>query len=150
MNNITLNVYRPKLRNAFWCAGFAVATAVGIVILILGISLPQATVTEKIVKSVVFALTWVVSAFLLSGAINCFRNIFSGPSVVLTNETLSVQRKGEMAVEDIDVEKTEVLKNKVVFHDKNGNALTVKSSMIFMPVGTLADAVKIRKEQIEK
>ena len=34
--------------------------------------------------------------------------------------------------------------------DKNGNSITVKSSMIFMPVGTLAYAVKIRKEQIEK
>ncbi|MBQ2720208.1 MAG: hypothetical protein IJF23_01610, partial [Clostridia bacterium] len=79
----------------------------------------------------------------------CFRNIFSGPSVILTNEKLWVQRKGEMTVEDIDIEKTEVLDKKVVFHDKNGSSLSVKSSMISMPVGTLAYAVKVRVEQTE-
>lgn len=150
MNNIPLNVHRPKMRNAFWCAGFAVAAAAVFTILALGTYLPHETVVEKIINCTVFALTWITGALLLSGAVNCFRNIFSGPSVILTNEKLWVQRKGEMAVEDIDIEKTEVLKNKVIFHDKNGNALTVKSSMIFMPVGTLAYAVKIRKEQIEK
>jgi hypothetical protein len=150
MNNIPLNVHRPKMRNAFWCAGFAVAAAAVFAVLILGLSLPSGTVVEKIINCTVFALTWITGALLLSGAVHCFRNIFSGPSVVLTNEKLWVQRKGEMAVADIDTEKTEILKNKVIFHDKNGNSITVKSSMIFMPVGTLAYAVKIRKEQIEK
>lgn len=150
MNNIPLNVHRPKMRNAFWCAGFAVASAAVFAVLILGLSLPSGTVVEKIINCTVFAVTWITGTLLLAGAVNCFRNIFSGPCVVLTNEKLWVQRKGEMNVEDIDTEKTEVLKNKVVFHDKNGNSITVKSNMIFIPVGTLAYAVKLRKEQIGK
>lgn len=149
MNNETLNVYRPKLRNAFWCAGFAVAFAVSLTAQILGTYLPRETLIEKIVNVSVFAVLWVCTALLLAAAINCFRNIFSGPSVVLTNEKLWVQRKGEMLVEDLDIEKTEVLDKKVVFHDKNGSSLSVKSSMISMPVGTLAYAVKVRVEQTE-
>ena len=114
------------MRNAFWCAGFAVAAAAVFAVLILGLSLPSGTVVEKIINCTVFALTWITGALLLSGAVHCFRNIFSGPSVVLTNETLWVQRKGEMAVADIDTEKTEILKNKVIFHDKNGNIRAIE------------------------
>ncbi len=150
MNNIVLNVYRPKLRNLFWGLGFLSAFAASVVAVVFGAGLPRETVLEKTVNCIAFALSWVISVFMLAGTVNCFRNIFSGPSVVLTNERLSVQRKGEMSVCDIDKEKISVQKNKVVFEDKNGNRITVKKSMISIPVGTLAYAVGLRIDQISE
>lgn len=150
MNNETLNVYRPKIRNAIWAALFAVISVPAFILLLNSVNLPVGTLTEKIINIVVFIISWEIFEMSLMSAIHCFRNIFSGPSVVLTNEKLWVMRKGEIAVCDIDPDKTEVKDKSVTFYSKNGEKLTVKSRMISMPVGTLAYAVKLRAEQVAK
>jgi hypothetical protein len=150
MNNETLNVYRPKLRNAFWAAGFLLLSVPALILLIYTPSFPTETLAEKIINIVLFILSWMLFAMSLFSALHCFRNIFSSPSVVLTNEKLWVMRKGEIAVSDIDTEKTDVRNNSVTFYGKNGEELTVKSRMISMPVGTLAYAVKLRAELIKE
>jgi hypothetical protein len=150
MNNETLNVYRPKLRNAIWAALFAVISVPAFILLLNSVNLPVGTLTEKIINIVVFIISWEIFEMSLMSAIHCFRNIFSGPSVVLTNEKLWVMRKGEIAVGDIDPDKTEVKDKSVTFYSKNGDKLTVKSRMISMPVGTLAYAVRLRAEQVAK
>ncbi len=150
MNNETLNVYRPKIRNAIWAALFAVISVPAFILLLNSVNLPVGTLTEKIINIVVFIISWEIFEMSLMSAIHCFRNIFSGPSVVLTNEKLWVMRKGEIAVCDIDPDKTEVKDKSVTFYSKNGEKLTVKSRMISMPVGTLAYAVKLRVEQTAK
>ncbi|MBQ1862806.1 MAG: hypothetical protein II149_04745 [Clostridia bacterium] len=150
MNNETLNVYRPKIRNAIWAALFAVISVPAFILLLNSVNLPVGTLTEKIINIVVFIISWEIFEMSLMSAIHCFRNIFSGPSVVLTNEKLWVMRKGEIAVCDIDPDKTEVKDKSVTFYSKNGEKLTVKSRMISMPVGTLAYAVKLRAEQTAK
>ncbi len=150
MNNETLNVYRPKIRNAIWAALFAVISVPAFILLLNSVNLPVGTLTEKIINIVVFIISWEIFEMSLMSAIHCFRNIFSGPSVVLTNEKLWVMRKGEIAVCDIDPDKTEVNDKSVTFYSKNGEKLTVKSRMISMPVGTLAYAVKLRVEQTAK
>ncbi|MBQ6172230.1 MAG: hypothetical protein IJK34_06295 [Clostridia bacterium] len=150
MNNETLNVYRPKIRNAIWAALFAVISVPAFILLLNSVNLPVGTLTEKIINIVVFIISWEIFEMSLMSAIHCFRNIFSGPSVVLTNEKLWVMRKGEIAVCDIDPDKTEVKDKSVTFYSKNGEKLTVKSRMISMPVGTLAYAVKLRVKQTAK
>lgn len=150
MNNETLNVYRPKIRNAIWAALFAVISVPAFILLLNSVNLPVGTLTEKIINIVVFIISWEIFEMSLMSAIHCFRNIFSGPSVVLTNEKLWVMRKGEIAVCDIDPDKTEVKDKSVTFYSKNGEKLTIKSRMISMPVGTLAYAVKLRVEQVAK
>ena len=150
MNNETLNVYRPKLRNAFWAAGFLLLSVPALIILVYSVSLPEGTLPEKIIKIVVFILSWAIFAMSVVSAANCFRNIFSAPSVVLTNEKLSVERKGEIAINDLDFDKTEVGDKAVTFFGKNGETITVKSRMISIPVGTLAFAVKQRVTLLNK
>ncbi|MBQ6053097.1 MAG: hypothetical protein IJL30_07450 [Clostridia bacterium] len=150
MNNETLNVYRPKLRNAFWAAGFAVIAVPAFIVLLNSVNLPSGTAAEKALNIAVFILSWEVFEMSLISAIHCFRNIFSGPSVVLTNEKLWVMRKGELAIPDIDAEKTYVDKNSVTFYGKDGSEIKVKSRMISIPVGTLAYAVKQRTAAVEK
>ena len=139
MNNETLNVYRPKLRNAFWAAGFAVIAIPAFIVLLNSVNLPVGTAAEKALNIAVFIISWEVFEMSLMSAIHCFRNIFSGPSVVLTNEKLWVMRQGELAISDIDTEKTAVDKNSVTFY-----------GMISIPVGTLAYAVKRRTALLEK
>lgn len=150
MNNETLNVYRPKIRNAVWAAIFAVISVPAFILLLNSVNLPVGTLAEKIINIVVFIVSWEVFEMSLMSAIHCFRNIFSGPSVVLTNEKLWVMRKGEIAVSDIDADKTDVKDRSVTFYSVNGDKLTVKSRMISIPVGTLAYAVKLRVEQIKQ
>ena len=150
MNNETLSVYRPKLRNAFWAIGFFIVSVLSFIMLINSVKLPVGTLTEKIINIVVFILSWVLCEMTMFSAIHCFRNIFSGPSVILTNEKLFVRRKGEIAVSDIEYGKTELKNNSVTFYGRSGESVTVKSRMISFPVGTLAYAVKQRVELSEK
>ena len=150
MNNETLNVYRPKIRNAVWAAISAVISVPAFILLLNSVNLPAGTTSEKIINIAVFIVSWEVFEMSLITAINCIRNIFSGPSVVLTNEKLWVMRKGEFAVSDIDIDKTDVKNRSVTFFSNTGDSLTVKSGMISIPVGTLAYAVKLRAEQIKE
>jgi len=150
MNNETLNVYRPKIRNAFWALGFAAMSVISLILLINSVKLPVGTLAEKIINIAAFILAWELFEMMLFSAIHCIRNIFSGPSVVLTNEKLVVQRKGELAVEDIDYEKTDIRNNSVTFFSREDDSVTVKSRMISLPVGTLAYAVKQRVELLNK
>jgi len=147
MNNIVLNVYRPKIKNAVWAVCYAAIVAVCVVILIIDITSEPETVSEKIINCTVFSLFLCVGVLMLGATANCIRNIFSEPVITLDNDEITVCRKGTFKVCDVQGIEIPPKKNKITFTMKNGESFSVKQSSLAIPVDTVAYAVNIRLKQ---
>ena len=147
MNNIVLEVRRPKIKNICWAAMFAAFTAVCVAVLVFDVLSVPVTVSEKAVNCIVFALSAAWGTVFLFCTANCIRNLFSEAVITLDNDNLTVFRKGTIALEDLAEVCVSPKKNKISFTSKRGETISVSQNSLSVPVDTIEYAVRCRTEK---
>lgn len=104
---------------------------------------PQ-TFAEKCFTLLAFAIASAGAVFLLFAFYNSIRNCIE-VNVSVTKETLKIQRKQEIPLQDIlRAERTE---KEVIFFLQNGQEVHIRRNQINIPLQTLIIAIEQRKGQ---
>lgn len=144
MNNVTMTVKRPKIRNLIRQLVFAALTAVCVLgIAALYIQQPK-TDFYKILCVVLFSFFSIALAFTLTAFFNAVRNLFSGPTVVLTNKKINVFYYGDILLSDITGITVDKNEKTMCVTLVSGKEITIKKMWVNIPLETLKYAISIR------
>ncbi len=144
MNNVTMTVKRPKIRNLIRQLVFAALTAACVLgIAALYIQQPK-TDFYKILCVVLFSFFSIALAFTLTAFFNAVRNLFSGPTVVLTNKKINVFYYGDILLSDITGITVDKNEKTMCVTLVSGKEITIKKMWVDIPLETLKYAISIR------
>lgn len=144
MNNVTMTVKRPKIRNLIRQLVFAALTAVCVLgIAALYIQQPK-TDFYKILCVVLFSFFSIALAFTLTAFFNAVRNLFSGPTVILTNKKINVFYYGDILLSDITGITVDKNEKTMCVTLVSGKEITIKKMWVNIPLETLKYAISIR------
>lgn len=144
MNNVTMTVKRPKIRNLIRQLVFAALTAVCVLgIAALYIQQPK-TDFYKILCVVLFSFFSIALAFTLTAFFNAVRNLFSGPTVILTNKKINVFYYGDILLSDITGITVDKNEKTMCVTLVSGKEITIKKMWVDIPLETLKYAISIR------
>ena len=144
MNNVTMTVKRPKIRNLIRQLVFAALTAVCVLgIAALYIQQPK-TDFYKILCVVLFSFFSIALAFTLTAFLNAVRNLFSGPTVILTNKKINVFYYGDILLSDITGITVDKNEKTMCVTLVSGKEITIKKMWVDIPLETLKYAISIR------
>ena len=144
MNNGTMTVKRPKIRNLIRQLVFAALTAACVLgIAALYIQQPK-TDFYKILCVVLFSFFSIALAFTLTAFLNAVRNLFSGPTVILTNKKINVFYYGDILLSDITGITVDKNEKTMCVTLVSGKEITIKKMWVDIPLETLKYAISIR------
>ena len=144
MNNVTMTVKRPKIRNLIRQLVFASLTAACVLgIAALYIQQPK-TDFYKILCVVLFSFFSIALAFTLTAFLNAVRNLFSGPTVILTNKKINVFYYGDILLSDITGVTVDKNEKTMCVTLVSGKEITIKKMWVDIPLETLKYAISIR------
>ncbi len=144
MNNVTMTVKRPKIRNLIRQLVFAALTAACVLgIAALYIQQPK-TDFYKILCVVLFSFFSIALAFTLTAFLNAVRNLFSGPTVILTNKKINVFYYGDILLSDITGITVDKNEKTMCVTLVSGKEITIKKMWVDIPLETLKYAISIR------
>lgn len=144
MNNVTMTVKRPKIRNLIRQLVFAALTAACVLgIAALYIQQPK-TDFYKILCVVLFSFFSIALAFTLTAFLNAVRNLFSGPTVILTNKKINVFYYGDILLSDITGVTVDKNEKTMCVTLVSGKEITIKKMWVDIPLETLKYAISIR------
>lgn len=144
MNNVTMTVKRPKIRNLIRQLVFAALTAACVLgIAALYIQQPK-TDFYKILCVVLFSFFSIALAFTLTAFLNAVRNLFSGPTVILTNKKINVFYYGDILLSDITGITVNKNEKTMCVTLVSGKEITIKKMWVNIPLETLKYAISIR------
>lgn len=144
MNNVTMTVKRPKIRNLIRQLVFAALTAACVLgIAALYIQQPK-TDFYKILCVVLFSFFSIALAFTLTAFLNAVRNLFSGPTVILTNKKINVFYYGDILLSDITGITVDKNEKTMCVTLVSGKEITIKKMWVNIPLETLKYAISIR------
>ena len=144
MNNVTMTVKRPKIRNLIRQLVFAALTAACVLgIAALYIQQPK-TDFYKILCVVLFSFFSIALAFTLTAFFNAVRNLFSGPTVILTNKKINVFYYGDILLSDITGITVDKNEKTMCVTLVSGKEITIKKMWVNIPLETLKYAISIR------
>lgn len=144
MNNVTMTVKRPKIRNLIRQLVFAALTAACVLgIAALYIQQPK-TDFYKILCVVLFSFFSIALAFTLTAFLNAVRNLFSGPTVILTNKKINVFYYGDILLTDITGITVDKNEKTMCVTLVSGKEITIKKMWVDIPLETLKYAISIR------
>lgn len=139
-----MTVKRPKIRNLIRQLVFAALTAVCVLgIAALYIQQPK-TDFYKILCVVLFSFFSIALAFTLTAFFNAVRNLFSGPTVVLTNKKINVFYYGDILLSDITGITVDKNEKTMCVTLVSGKEITIKKMWVNIPLETLKYAISIR------
>ena len=144
MNNVTMTVKRPKIRNLIRQLVFAALTSACVLgIAALYIQQPK-TDFYKILCVVLFSFFSIALAFILTAFLNAVRNLFSGPTVILTNKKINVFYYGDILLSDITGITVDKNEKTMCVTLVSGKEITIKKMWVDIPLETLKYAISIR------
>lgn len=144
MNNVTMTVKRPKIRNLIRQLVFAALTSACVLgIAALYIQQPK-TDFYKILCVVLFSFFSIALAFTLTAFFNAVRNLFSGPTVILTNKKINVFYYGDILLSDITGITVDKNEKTMCVTLVSGKEITIKKMWVDIPLETLKYAISIR------
>lgn len=144
MNNVTMTVKRPKIRNLIRQLVFAALTAACVLgIAALYIQQPK-TDFYKILCVVLFSFFSIALAFTRTAFLNAVRNLFSGPTVILTNKKINVFYYGDILLSDITGITVDKNEKTMCVTLVSGKEITIKKMWVDIPLETLKYAISIR------
>lgn len=144
MNNVTMTVKRPKIRNLIRQLVFAALTSACVLgIAALYIQQPK-TDFYKILCVVLFSFFSIALAFTLTAFLNAVRNLFSGPTVILTNKKINVFYYGDILLSDITGITVDKNEKTMCVTLVSGKEITIKKMWVDIPLETLKYAISIR------
>ena len=144
MNNVTMTVKRPKIRNLIRQLVFAALTAACVLgIAALYIQQPK-TDFYKILCVVLFSFFSIALAFTLTAFLNAVRNLFSGPTVILTNKKINVFYYGDILLSDITGVTVDKNEKTMCVTLVSGKEIKIKKMWVDIPLETLKYAISIR------
>lgn len=139
-----MTVKRPKIRNLIRQLVFAALTAACVLgIAALYIQQPK-TDFYKILCVVLFSFFSIALAFTLTAFLNAVRNLFSGPTVILTNKKINVFYYGDILLSDITGITVDKNEKTMCVTLVSGKEITIKKMWVDIPLETLKYAISIR------
>lgn len=139
-----MTVKRPKIRNLIRQLVFAALTAACVLgIAALYIQQPK-TDFYKILCVVLFSFFSIALAFTLTAFLNAVRNLFSGPTVILTNKKINVFYYGDILLSDITGVTVDKNEKTMCVTLVSGKEITIKKMWVDIPLETLKYAISIR------
>ncbi len=139
-----MTVKRPKIRNLIRQLVFAALTSACVLgIAALYIQQPK-TDFYKILCVVLFSFFSIALAFTLTAFLNAVRNLFSGPTVILTNKKINVFYYGDILLSDITGITVDKNEKTMCVTLVSGKEITIKKMWVDIPLETLKYAISIR------
>ncbi len=140
-----LTVRPPKLKNLLFALLFAALLAVGVTAVVFAVNGEPATILEKVLNCVLFAVSVAFSIFMFGGMVDSIRNIFAAPTFKVSKEEIFICKYGKAPLSEL--KNTELKKNGniLVFNFNDGSSAVLRSRISDIPLDTVVYAISLRK-----
>ena len=148
-NQNVLELRRPRSRAAITFAVCAVAAAAAVFFVFFVMGIAVQTLMQRILKSLLFAVLWLVALFCAGAALSSLRDLFEAPTAILDSETLNICGREPIRLCEISRMQVEGGAGKAKglrLTLENGDNVFVKQHCIDIPAETLKYAIEIRKK----